>query len=220
VRVLVIAPHPDDETIGAGGTLLRHVANGDEIFWAVVTEAYTPNWSEETIAQYRRQALAAKAFLRAQEVFFCGFPTVRLNTIPYMEISSALQKIVNQVQPEVVYTTSGDDINQDHRIVYECTLVATRPLPGNPVRRLLAYEVAPTARFGLAPGSSGFVPNVFIDIEPYLDQKIEMMSLYKTELREYPHPRSAEGLRLLARERGLGVGYGAAECFQLIRELA
>jgi len=224
LQVLVIAAHPDDETIGAGGTIARHVARGDQVYWCVVTQGYSPPWSEETLAAARRQIDDVQEVLGIQEVFIqevflCGFPTVKLNTVPHIDLCSALQRVVDQVQPEVVYMTPRDDINQDHRIVYEATLVATRPLPGSPVRRVLSYEISPTSRFGLPSGSSGFVPNVFVDISQYLDKKLKALSCYKTELREYPHPRSLEGLRLLAEERGLSVGLKAAECFQLIREL-
>jgi LmbE family N-acetylglucosaminyl deacetylase len=219
VRVLVIAAHPDDEVIGAGGTIARHVAQGDEVYWCIVTQGYSPPWSEERVAAALPQVKNVQEVLGIKEVFFCGFPTVKLNTVPYMELSAALQRVVDRVRPTVVYTTPPSDINQDHRIVYDCTLVATRPLPGCSVRRLLAYEIAPSARFGQPAGCSPFVPNVFVDISEYLDKKLEAMSCYKTQLREPPHPRSLEGLRVLAAERGLSVGQKAAECFQLIREL-
>lgn len=219
MKVLVISAHPDDEVIGAGGTIARHVDNGDEVYWCVVTEGYSPPWSEEYLETARQQVYDVKEVLGVQEVFFCGFPTVKLNTVPYMELSSSLEEIVKQVHPEIVYTTSGDDVNQDHRIVYNSTLVATRPLPGNSVRRLLSYEIGPNSRLGLAPGSCGFVPNVFIDISQYLDKKVEAMECYKTEIQEFPHPRSSKGLRLVAEERGLSVGMKAAEAFVLVREL-
>jgi len=219
LRVLAIAAHPDDETIGAGGAIARHVAHGDEVYWCIVTQGYSPPWSEETLAEARSQVDEVQEVLGFREVFLLGFPTVKLNTVPYIDLCSALQQVVDQVQPEIVYTTPRDDINQDHRIVYEATLVAARPLPGSSVRRLLCYEISTTARFGLPAGSTGFAPNVFVDISRYLEKKLEAIRCYRTELREYPHPRSVKGLRLLAEERGLNVGLQAAECFQLVREL-
>ncbi len=200
--------------------MARHVAHGDPVYCCVVTQAYTPPWSEEYRATVRNQVRDVQQVLGIEEVFFCGLPTVKLNTVPHIDLCSALQEVVDRVRPEVVYTTPRDDINQDHRLVYDATLVATRPLPGSPVRRLLCYEIGPTARFGPPAGSNGFGPNVFVDIGEYLDKKLEAIRCYEGELREYPHPRSLEGLRLLAEERGLSVGLKAAECFQLIRELA
>ena len=219
MKVLVISAHPDDEVIGAGGTIARHVDHGDEVYWCVVTQAYNPPWSKEYLETARQQVYDVKRVLGIREVFFCGFPTVKLNTIPYMEISSALQGIVDKLQPEVVYTTPGNDINLDHRIVYECTLVATRPLPESSIKRLLSYEIGPGARQGLVSGEGGFVPNVFVDVSQYMEKKLGAMSCYESELKEYPHPRSLKGLRIVAEARGLGVGLKAAEAFRLVRHI-
>jgi N-acetylglucosamine malate deacetylase 1 len=219
MRVLVISAHPDDETIGAGGTIARHVASGDEVSWCIVTQAYSPPWSEEALAAAQLQIEEVQQILGFRKVFRLGFPTVKLNTVPYIDMTSALQSVVDDVVPEIVYTTPRNDINQDHRIVYESTLVATRPLPGCSVQRLLCYEISPTSRFGIPSGSVGFNPTVFVDIAPYLEQKLAAMACYRTELREFPHPRSIGALSLLAQERGLSVGLKAVECFELIREI-
>jgi len=218
VRVLVIAPHADDEVIGAGGTIARHVARGDDVYLCVVTQPYSPPWSEQHLAAARPQVRAVQQVLGLRDLFFLGFPTVKLNTVPQIELASALQRVLDQVQPEVVYTSSPGDVNEDHRIVYDRTLVAARPLPGSPVRRLLAYETPSTARFGLPAGCAPFVPNVFVDIADYLDKKLEAMACYRTQLRDWPHPRSLQALRLFVEERGLSVGLKAAECFCLVRE--
>lgn len=219
MRILVIAAHPDDEVIGAGGTIARHIAQGDDVFWCIVTEGYTPTWSADILAAAKRQVYEVQAIFGIEKVFFCGFPSVKLNTVPYMELSSALQRVVDEVLPHIVYTTPRGDINQDHRLVFQSTLVATRPQPGISIRRLLCYEIGPTARYGAPVGTHSFNPNVFVDISDFLDKKLEAMRCYKTLLEEYPHPRSIEGLRLIAKERGISVGLQAAECFHLIREL-
>lgn len=215
MRVLVVSAHPDDETIGAGGTLARHVAQGDEVYWCVVTEGYNPPWPDNVLSEARRQIYAVQKCLGIKRVSLCGFPTVKLNAVPNIELTAALQAVVDHTMPDIVYTTPYCDVNLDHRIVCEATIVATRPLPGSTVKRLLSYEIAPTTRFGLQP----FAPNVYADISKFLDKKLEAMKCYRTELRESPHPRSLEGLELFARERGLGIGVEAAECFQLIREI-
>jgi len=220
MKVLAIAAHPDDEVIGAGGTIARHVARGDEVSWCVVTEGYDPPWPKSVLEEARAQVHQVRELLGIASVFFCGFPTVNLNTVPCMELSGALRKVVDQVRPEIVYTTPPNDVNQDHRLVFESTLVATRPLPGSSVRRLLCYEIGPTTGFG-APGSaSRFAPNVFVDISQFLEKKLQAMRCYKTELRDFPHPRSLQGIELFSRERGLRVGLAAAECFELIREVS
>lgn len=218
-RVLVIAPHPDDETIGAGGTLFRHNAAGDELFWCVVTRGYSPRWSEETLTKVGIQIDQVKKIYGFKDVFRLGFPTVKLNTVPHIDICAAIQNIIKEIEPEIVYTTSRNDINLDHRIVYDCTLVAARPLPDNSVRRILSYELGITSNFGIPSGASLFRPNVFIDISPYIEKKLAAMNCYETELREAPHPRSIEGLKLFASSRGLSMGFEFAECFELIREM-
>jgi len=211
----VIAPHPDDETIGAGGTIARHVAGGDEVFLCIVTQSYSPPWPEGYAEKARRQVEAVGKVLGIRQTFFLGFPTVKLNTVPNSDLTGALQKVVHDTRPGVVYTSASSDVNQDHRIVAEATFVAARPLPGCTVRRVLCYETGYTSRYGQVP----FAPSVFVDVTKFLDKKLEAMKCYATELREPPHPRSLAGLELVARERGMSVGLEAAECFQLVREI-
>lgn len=219
MKILVIAPHPDDETIGAGGTIFRHKALGDDIFWCIVTQGYTPPWPEEVVQKAREQINSIETYYGFKKVYRLGFPTVKLNIVPHIELCSAIQKVMQEVNPDIVYTTSKNDLNLDHRIVYDSTLIACRPLPGNNVKRVLSYEICYTKYFGNPTGGTMFQPNVFIDIAEYLEEKLKAMRYYETELRQSPHPRNIESLRLLAKERGLCVGYGAAECFELVREL-
>jgi len=219
MKMLIIAPHPDDETIGAGGTIARHIALGDEVFWCVVTQAYSPPWPKETLQKAREQIDAVTEFYSFKKIYCLGYPTVKLNTVPHIELCNALRSVIDEIKPDIVYTTSRNDINLDHRIVYDCTLIATRPLPGNMVRRVLSYEIGYTNHFGVPSGAAMFQPNVFVNISEYLETKLKAMRFYETELRQMPHPRCIESIRLLAQERGLCVGFAAAECFELVREL-
>ena len=219
MRILAVSAHPDDETIGAGGTLLRHVERGDRVFWVIVTQPYEPQWTAELIRRAAEQVSTVKDLFGIKEVFRLGFPTVRLNTVPYMELSSALQRVVDEVAPEIVYIPPRDDINTDHRIVHDTALVATRPLPGCSVKTVLSYEISTTSRYGLPSGASPFRPSVFVDISRYLERKEEIFRAYETEVRNFPHPRSLEGITVIAKERGLSVGLDAAECFELVRHV-
>jgi LmbE family N-acetylglucosaminyl deacetylase len=218
MKVLVIAPHPDDEVIGAGGTIVKHVQHGDEVHLCVVTKAYVPDWSEEIIKEKRREVIAASKILGIKDITFCDLPTVKLDTIPQKELNKAISDTVNAVKPDIVYTTHKGDLHNDHRLVFEATMVAVRPTPKNFVKRLLSYELPSST--DLAPPflDRAFMPNVYVEISDVLETKIEAMSMYKTELREYPNPRSLEGLRIYAKRRGLAIQVEAAEAFMLIRE--
>ncbi len=220
MKILAISAHPDDETIGAGGTLAKHVAAGDEVYWVVATQAYTPRWPQHVLDRASQQIDEVQEFFGIKQVFRLGFPTMHLNTIPSIDLASALQQVVDEVRPDVVYTTPRNDVNEDHRAIFDATLIACRPLPGSSVKRLLSYEIITTTRFGSPSGCQMFEPNVFVDISDYLETKVQAMAIFETELREFPHPRSLEGLRILCRERGMSVGIEAAECFELIREMS
>lgn len=215
MKILVISAHPDDETIGAGGTIARHIDNGDEVAWCIVTKAYNPPWPDEVLSAAKKQVDQIAKHYGIRKVYRCGLPTVMLNTVPYRELSAKLQEVVNDFLPEIVYTTPVSDLNQDHRLVHECTMVATRPLPGSSVKKIMAYEISTTTRYGY----DVFRPTIYVDISNYLDKKLEAMRLYDTELKDWPHPRSIAGLRTLSQERGLAIGVDAAECFQLLREI-
>ncbi len=220
MKILAISAHPDDEVIGAGGTLAKHIAAGDEVYWMVVTQGYTPDWPQSVLDRAQEQIGEVQELLGIKQVFRLGFPTMHLNTIPSIVLAGAMQKVVNEVRPDVVYTTPRNDVNEDHRMVFNATLVACRPLPGSSIKRLLSYEIITTTRFGSPAGCQMFEPNVFVDISEHLETKVQAMAIYETELREFPHPRSLQGLRILSQERGMSVGLEAAECFELIREMA
>lgn len=219
MRVLVFAPHPDDEVMGIGGTIARHVQQGDEVHLCVVTKAYPPEWSEKIINVKRKEAIAAARILGIKETYFLDFPTVKLDTIPQKEVNEALSKCVRDVQPEIIYTSHRGDVNKDHRLVYEATLVATRPLPGSPVKKVLSYELLSSTEWGSSSPENAFIPNVYVNISDTLEIKKKALSVYKTEIKKFPHPRSFDAMFALAKLRGSTIGVAAAEAFMLVREI-
>jgi LmbE family N-acetylglucosaminyl deacetylase len=219
MRVLVLAPHPDDETLGVGGTILRHVADGDEVHLLVMTETYPPLWQASEKARRQDEARAAAKVLGLAGLAFAGFPTMRLNTVPAIEVAGRLIGELRRLNPDVVYAPPVGDVNQDHEATFKAALVACRPLPGCTVRRLLCYEIPPTARFSNPIDAARWLPNTYVDITSHIEQKLAAMECYQSELRQPPHPRSLEGIRLYARERGLTIGLQYAEVFDLIREI-
>jgi len=219
MRVLVIAPHPDDETLGVGGTICRHVADGDDAHLIVMTETYPPVWQESEKVRRQAETRQAADVLGIESVTFAGFPTVKLNAVPAIDLAGYLIAQFRRLKPERVYAPPVGDVNQDHEAVFRAALVACRPLPGSTVKTLLSYEIAPTARFANPADAARWMPTTYVDVTATIDRKLEAMACYASELRDPPHPRSLDGIRLFARERGLAVGLHYAETFHLIRDI-
>ena len=215
-KMLVIAPHPDDEVLGCGGTIVKHAKNGNEVYLCVVTKGYTPDWSEEFLKNRPKEIEKANKILGIKKTHFLDYPTVKLDTIPQKELNEAISKVVNEVKPDILCIPHKGDVNKDHRLVFEASLVATRPA-NHKVKKILSYETLSETDWGqpIEP----FVPNVYVDISETLGKKIEAMKAYGSELKQYPHPRSLEIIEALAKKRGSEVGVKFAEAFILIKEI-
>ena len=211
---LIIAPHPDDEVLGCGGTIARLSNEGYEIHVLIVTSAYTPDWSEEFIENRKKEIVGAHKILGVNKTHFLNYPTVKLDTIPKKELTERMSQIVLSIKPDIVYIPCENDLHHDHRIVYEASLVALRPAK-HFVSDILSYEVLSETEWGF----NTFKPNVYYDITKTFEKKIEAMRCYKSELRRFPHPRSLEAIKALARKRGSEVRVQYAEAFHLIRRI-
>jgi LmbE family N-acetylglucosaminyl deacetylase len=215
--VLVIAAHPDDEVIGAGGSIAAHAAAGDEVFIAILTEGASVQFpgDDEMIATKKQQALRAAEILGAREVFSGDFPDQRLDVTPILEVNRFIEDIVARIQPQIVYTHHFADLNADHRIAFEATQVATRPFTLPSLESLLCYAVDTITHSGKAAPQF----NIYSDISKTLELKLKAMQVFETELRSFPHPRSLDAMRYTARRNGAMVGLNAAEVFQSILEI-
>lgn len=220
MKVLVIAPHPDDEVLGCGGTLAKHAKTGDDVYLCIATRAYTPDWSEKFIKNREKEVSKVNKILGIKKTHFLDFPTVKLDTIPQKELNDAISKVVNKVGPDTVYIPHRGDVNKDHRIVFEMTMVALRPKPSSTAKRVLSYETLSETEWAVPSKEDAFIPNVYVDISDTLKTKLSAMSAYKSELKDYPHPRSIGGISALAKKRGTEVGLKAAEAFMLMREVS
>ena len=216
MRVLCLAAHPDDEVLGAGGTLLRHAARGDETFLVVATVAYAPRWSETAVRQKRDECLAAAALLNVRDVRFLEFPTMHLNALPAIDLNDAVGRALSDFKPNVIYVPPCDDLNRDHALLFEDALVASRPGGLGSLHTVYSYEIPTTTRCNIA---TRWHPNSYVDIGPFIEPKLAAMSAYRSELRDPPHPRSLDAIRAFARERGAAVGLGYAEAHMLVREV-
>jgi LmbE family N-acetylglucosaminyl deacetylase len=219
VHILIIAPHPDDEVLGCGGTIAKHVSGGDEVYLCIVTKAYPPDWPEDEIARRKQEVLRVNKILGIKKTYFLDFPTVKLDTIPQKELADSISRVVNEVKPEILFIPHRGDINRDHQLVFEAAMVAARPKPALGTRKVLCYEVLSETEWAAPFVDNAFVPNVFVYISETLGTKLKAMSEYKSELKEFPHPRSLEAITALAKMRGAAVGVEAAEAFMLVREI-
>jgi len=218
-RILVIAPHPDDEVLGCGGVIARHSARGDMVQVVVVSRGAPDIFPQEEIEQTRSELAAAHQLLGVEEVHFLDYPAPRLDMVPGHVLSDRLTHLVRKIQPQTVYAPHWGDLHSDHRAVYWATMVATRPNYGSVVKRLLCYETLSETEWGGPSPDSAFSPTVFVDISDFLSIKLQAMACYRTQLKEFPQSRSLRSLEALARLRGSAVGIDAAEAFVLIRDV-
>lgn len=219
-QVIVVAPHPDDETLGCGGTLLRHVNRGDRTHWLIVTGiSIGDGFSKETVD--RRDTEIQKVFREYgfSTVHNLRLPTTKLDIIALSEIIRQINDIFAHVSPEVVYLPYRGDVHTDHSIVFDATVACTKWFRYRSVKRVLAYETLSETEFGINPDTVGFRPNVFIDISDFLEKKMEIMRIYSSELGVFPFPRSEQAIRALGALRGATAGFHAAEAFMLLKEI-
>jgi len=216
--VLVVAPHPDDEILGCGGTLLRHRASGDEVHWLIMTEMRREEGFDERRLVERRDEIERVAERLGAEVHGCGFPTTRLDAIDRAEVVGAVDEVIDAVAPAVVYLPHPGDAHSDHRVTFEAVAATTKWFRHDSIRAVYACEILSETRFGIDPTGAPFIPTSYVDIAGYLDSKCELMALYAGESGPPPFPRSEDAIRALAVTRGSECGSLAAEAFQLLRE--
>ena len=214
-KILVIAPHPDDEVLGCGGTIKKYAQLGANISLCVVTVAYMPQWTEDFIKDRPRQIRAAADVLGVKDIYPLDFPTVRLDTLPQKELNEKIADVVRKVKPDTLYMPHRGDLNRDHQLVHEAALVAARPTAGQSIKHVLAYEARSETEWGFLP----FIPTVYEDITDEMESKVEAMRVYASEVKDFPHPRSLEAIDALAKTRGSEAGLKRAEAFMLIRSI-
>jgi LmbE family N-acetylglucosaminyl deacetylase len=216
-RVLVIAAHPDDEVLGMGGTIAVHTGRGDAVRVLVVTDGSSTQYPGDAEIRSRKEeeARRAAAELGVQDYVHLDLPDMRLDTFAHVEVNGVVEEHVRDFAPAVVYTVQPD-VNNDHRVLFDSVAVATRPVPGQPVRRLLTY--APTSSTEWTPAAvNWFVPNWYVDVTETLERKVAAFACYETERRDYPHPRSERAIRATAEFHGTACGFEYAEPFVLVR---
>lgn len=219
-KVIVVAPHADDETLGCAGTLLRHINEGDEVHWLIVTGmSKDSGFSDEQIQIREREILQVYKDYNFSERHELNFPPAALDNLPRGDLIVAIADVFTRVQPEIVYTVYRNDAHSDHELVYDAVMSATKTFRYPFIKRVLSYETISETDFGMKPEDGGFRPNVFINIESYIEKKLNILECYESEVGEFPFPRSRIAVKALAQVRGAQSNCQAAEAFMLIKEL-
>jgi len=211
IKTIVVAPHPDDETLGCGGTILKHKANGNEVHWLIVTHS-----EKDRTAEIDK----VSSFYQFDSVQKLNFLTTQLDQVKRSDLIDAIGEVIQKIKPNWVYLPYPGDVHSDHKTVFEATAACTKSFRYPSVNRVLIYETLSETDYCIDPRFSGFHPNVFVNISDYIEKKIEAMRIYSSEIAPFPFPRSLEAIKSQAMLRGAASGFQAAESFQLVKELS
>jgi N-acetylglucosamine malate deacetylase 1 len=218
--ILAIVAHPDDEVLGAGGTLARHTANGDEVHIVFLADGVGARGQDRAAAEQRAKgACFAASILGAREPEFLGFPDNRLDQLDLLDIVQAIERVIRKIAPHTIYTHHAGDLNVDHVLCHRAVLTASRPLPGSSVRRIYAMEIPSSTEWASSNLADAFMPTRFVDISATQEIKRRALEAYGEEMRAFPHPRSFEAVNALAVWRGASAGLLSAEAFVVVREI-
>lgn len=218
-KVLVIAVHPDDETVGCGGSLLRHKLIGDAIYWLIVTSRLPDNeYSEKRWLDRQKEIEFVSEKYGFDKIFKLDLPTTKLDEIPMLRIITGISNVLQEIRPEIIYVPNRSDVHSDHRITFQAAISCSKNFRSPFIEKLLMMETLSETEFAPATIENAFIPNVFIDITGFIDKKIDIMNVYKSEIMSGNMPRSINAIKALAAYRGSRIGVNYAESFQMIFE--
>lgn len=216
--VLVVVAHADDEALGCGGTISRHVEQGDTVYLVLMADGVHSRTDASDVDLARRidASTRAQTILGISSMYSLALPDNRMDSVPLLEVVQKLEPIIEERRPTVIYTHHHGDLNIDHRLTHAAVITACRPVPGSTVREIYGFEVLSSTEWA-TPQESPFLPNCFVDITQHLQTKLKALEAYAEEMREAPHSRSMEHVEVLARHRGCSIGVDAAEAFEVYR---
>lgn len=218
-NILIIAPHPDDEVLGCGGTIKKLSTQNNDVYVLIVSRGKKGMYSEEGIQRVRQEALTAHNMLGVKETRFFDFPAPELDLVSTSVISSAISEVISEFKADTIYVPHSGDIHHDHKAVFNAALVAARPVNGCSVKQIYAYETLSETEWAAPTSNEAFIPTRFVNISDFFQLKIEAFKCFKTQLREFPNSRSLKAIEALSNFRGCTVGFTHAEAFMTIRTI-
>ncbi len=220
-KILIVAAHPDDEVLGCFGTVARLIEEGCEAYTLILGEGKTSRddsrnaaAKKDEIAALNNEMEQANSLIGIKKVFTAGLPDNRFDSVDLLDVVKAVIKVKDEIQPEVVFTHYANDLNVDHRVTYNAVLTACRPMESETVKEIYSFEVLSSTEWNYP---LSFSPDTYFDISGTIAKKKEAMALYASEIRDFPHPRSVEGIELNARWHGMRTGLAYAEAFKTVR---
>lgn len=218
--VLAIAPHPDDETLGCGGALLRHVAEGDQVHWLIMsTISEEAGYSRQRIESRSTEIKKVAQAYGLDSFHQLNYLTTRLDTYSKSELITDVSSYIKSIQPEIIYLPYRNDVHSDHAVVFDAVSACTKSFRYPCIKKVRVYETISETEFSIRPDDFGFKPNLWIDVSQYLERKIDIMKLYKDEIGQHPFPRSEQNIRALATFRGATAGVFAAEAYMSLMDI-
>lgn len=216
MKLLTIAAHPDDELLGCGGTINRYVKQGYKAYCLILAEGMTSrnSYDDDAVNLLHNDSKIAADIIGYEEVIFADFPDNRLDSVDVLDVVKVIENTIELLQPEIVFTHHFGDLNIDHKVAFEATQVATRTLTSQCVKKVVMYETFSATEWNF---THAFKPNMFVDIGDGINIKKSAMAAYKSELRDYPHPRSLKALEIAAQRWGTVAGMQYAEAFEILR---
>jgi N-acetylglucosamine malate deacetylase 1 len=216
-KILFISVHPDDETLGCGGTILKHKHAKDEIFWLIIT-APKYFYTKEFVKKEEKIINVVSKLYGFTKTIKLDFPTQLLDTIALREIIIKIDSALEQIKPNTIYLSNHSDVHSDHKVVFQAVYASAKNFRKPYIEKILIYETLSETEYSPALQGNVFVPNVFVDISKFFEKKMKVMSVYKDELMPDNQPRSITAIKALGTFRGCRIGVNYAEAFMLIFE--
>lgn len=218
-RILIIAPHPDDEILGCGGTIIKNITEGNEVYICIVTKGCPPLFNADRVAINRQDTIACHQHIGIKKTFYLDFQAAMLEKVERYELNGKILDVIKEVRPDEAYIPHWGDMQKDHQMVADAAMVALRPKYHPQVKKIYSYETMSETAWNAPNVQNEFIPNVFVDITDYLEAKKEALAFFKLQVSPFPDARSLEAIEALAKYRGALMDMKAAEAFMLIRSL-